>query len=365
MRNLQLLRVTKNIDIAESVDALLLESMSTAVLAIDDALRIRYLNSAAEQLLGMSARKAVQQRLTRAMNIPDSLFARMREALESGQPFTDRQVAVEPHGRDHQMVDLYLSPIQLEKNRPGLVLEINAVDRPLRIARDEAMLTQQEHARSMLRGLAHEIKNPLGGLRGAAQLLGKQLENPELGEYTSIIIREADRLQSLIDRMLGPTTRPESRAVNLHEVLEHVRKIVIAGAPDGVRVRFDYDPSIPECLTDRDRLVQVILNIAGNALQALGESGQIVFRSRIVSNFTIGGNRYPLVASIDISDNGPGVPEHLIDQIFYPMVTGTDHGTGLGLSIAQSMMNQLGGLIECRSEPGETVFTVLIPLEIA
>lgn len=362
---MQLAVVMKYPEPSTAEETALLDSLATAVVAIDDGMRIRYLNNAAEQLLGTSARRAVDQRLTRALTVPDSLFARIREALESGQPFTDRQVTVEPHGQDPQVVDLYLSPFRTGDERAGLVLEINTVDRPLRIARDEAMLAQQEHARSLLRGLAHEIKNPLGGLRGAAQLLARQLPDEELSEYTSIIIREADRLQNLIDRMLGPTTRPRRDPVNLHEVLEHVRKIVIAGAPEGVHVRFDYDPSIPECLTDRDRLVQVILNIAGNALQALGESGRIVFRSRVVSNFTIGGTRHPLVACIEIIDNGPGVPEALIDQIFYPMVTGTDVGTGLGLSIAQSMMNQLGGLIECSSEPGKTTFTVLIPLEIA
>ncbi|WP_236994746.1 nitrogen regulation protein NR(II) [Granulosicoccus antarcticus] len=343
----------------------LLDSLASAVIAIDDAMRIRYLNSSAEQLLGVSARRVTNQRLTRALTIPDSLFARIRDALLSGQPFTDRQVSVEPHGRDPQVVDLSLSPYRLNEKRVGLIIEINTVDRPLRIARDEAMKAQQEHARSLLRGLAHEIKNPLGGLRGAAQLLDRQLPDPELSEYTKIIIREADRLQGLIDRMLGPTTRPRRDVVNLHEVLEHVRKIVIAGAPEGVQVRFDYDPSIPECLTDRDRLVQVILNIAGNALQAIDAAGKIVFRSRIISNFTIGGTRHALVACIQIIDNGHGVPEALIDQIFFPMVTGTDHGTGLGLSIAQSTMNQLGGLIECTSEPGNTIFTVLIPMEIA
>ena len=346
-------------------DLSLLDALSTAIIAIDDGMRIRYVNSAAEQLLGTSARRAVDQRLTRALTIPDDLFARIRVALDNGQPFTDRQVSVEPHGQDPQVVDLYLSPYPLADARGGLILEINTIDRPLRIARDEAMLTQQEHARSLLRGLAHEIKNPLGGLRGAAQLLARQLPDEELSEYTSIIIREADRLQSLIDRMLGPTTRPRRDTVNLHEVLEHVRKIVIAGAPDSVQIRFDYDPSIPECLTDRDRLIQVILNIAGNSLQALNGSGRIVFHSRVVSNFTIGGTRHPLVACLSIIDNGPGVPENLTDQIFFPMVSGTDHGTGLGLSIAQSIMNQLGGLIECASEPGNTTFTVLIPLEIA
>lgn len=343
----------------------LLDSLACAVIAIDDAMRIRYVNSSAEQLLGASARRVIDQRLTRALTIPDALFARIRETLESGQPFTDRQVSVEPHGQDPQVVDLSLSPYRSNDKRIGLIMEVSIVDRPLRIARDEAMLAQQEHARSLLRGLAHEIKNPLGGLRGAAQLLDRQLPNAELSEYTGIIIREADRLQGLIDRMLGPTTRPSRDVVNLHEVLEHVRKIIIAGAPEGVHVTFDYDPSIPECHTDRDRLVQVFLNIAGNALEALQDAGKITFRSRITNNFTVGGKRHSLAACVQIIDDGPGIPEGLIDQIFFPMVTGTDHGTGLGLSIAQSTMNQLGGLIECTSEPGHTVFTVLIPMEIA
>ncbi len=343
----------------------LIDSLSTAVLCIDDGLRIKFLNSAAEQLLGFSSRKALQMRLTRAVNISDTLFARIREAITTGQPYTDRQVTIEPHGQDAVLVDCHLSPVRTKQIERGLILEINAVDRPLRIARDEAMLTQHEHAQSLIRGLAHEIKNPLGGLRGAAQLLERQLPDEALHEYTSIIIREADRLQSLIDRMLGPTTRPKRDAINLHEILEHVRKITIAGAPSGVQFMFDYDPSIPECLTDRDRLVQVLLNIVGNALQALGKTGSIEFRSRIAHNYTIAGKRHPLVASIQINDNGPGIPDALMDQIFFPMVTGTAGGTGLGLSIAQSMMNQIGGLIECQSEPGDTTFTILIPLEIA
>ncbi len=362
---MQLVTVTTFPEPGRATEHALLDSMATAVFAIDNSLRIRYLNIAAEQLLSISQRKAIGQRLTRSLNIPDTLFTRIREALENGQPFTDRQVTVEPHGQDPQVVDLSLSPYRSDEGQIGLILEISVVERPLRIARDEAMLAQQEHATSLVKGLAHEIKNPLGGLRGAAQLLARQLPDKELLEYTSIIIREADRLHSLIDRMLGPTSRTQRDVVNLHEVLEHVRKIIIAGAPDGVIVRFDYDPSIPECITDRDRLVQVLLNIAGNALQALNDSGRITFRSRVVSSFTIGGTRHPLVACIEIIDNGPGIPEPIADQIFFPMVSGNSHGTGLGLSIAQTIMNQLGGLIECVSEPGNTKFTVLIPLEIA
>ena len=325
---------------------------------------MRSLNTAAEQLFGTGARRAIGQRLTHVVTVPDALFARLRDAMGSELSWTERHVTIEPHGQEPLQVDCAVSPLLLDGRHPALVLELAAIDRPLRIARDEALHAQQEHARSLLRSLAHEIKNPLGGLRGAAQLLERQLPDTDLEEYTSVIIREADRLQGLIDRMLGPVGRPRRDLVNLHEVLEHVRTIATVGAARDIVLRIDYDPSIPECLTDRDRLVQVLLNIVGNALHALGERGTITFRSRVLGNFMIGGRRHRLVAFLEIHDDGPGVPEHLVDQIFYPMVTGSEHGTGLGLSIAQSTMNQLGGLIECRSEPGHTVFTVLVPLEL-
>jgi len=346
---------------ADAADPLL-DALATAVIRLDGNLRLQSLNAAAEQLLGISARRAVGERLTRLVTVPDPLFTRLRDAIPNDRPWTERQVSIEPHGREPLLVDCVASPLRPNDEPAGLVLELYAVDRASRIARDEAMKVQQEHARSLLRGLAHEIKNPLGGLRGAAQLLDRQLHDPDLRDYTSVIIRESDRLQGLIDRMLGPVGRPRAERVNLHEVLEHVRTIATVGAPSGIALQIDYDPSIPECLTDRDRLVQVLLNVVGNALNALGKRGAITFRSRVHGNFTIGGRRHHLVASLEVHDDGPGVPPPLIDQIFYPMVTGTEHGTGLGLSIAQSTMNQLGGLIECRSEPGDTVFTVFVPI---
>ena len=341
----------------------LLDALATGVIRLDEALRVEYLNAAAEQILSISAKKTLGQRLTRVLVLPDSLFARLREAIENGQPCTDRQVSIGVPGHETVLVDCSIAPYRTARLRQGLLVELNAIDRPLRIARDEAMHAQQEHARSLLRSLAHEIKNPLGGLRGAAQLLDRQLDDPELCEYTAIIIHEADRLRALLDRMLGPVTRPRHDRVNVHEVLEHVRKITLATCPPGVHVSIDYDPSIPECLSDRNRLVQVLLNIAGNALRALGDSGSLSFRTRVRSNLTIGRHLYRLVAALEVRDDGPGVPDHLIDQIFYPMVTGTPTGTGLGLSIAQSTMHQLGGLVEVRSCPGDTVFTVLVPLE--
>lgn len=348
----------------QQYDPALLDHLSTAVIVLNSAMRIDYMNAAAEQLIGASMRLNLGRRITQLINLPESLITRLREATETGQSFTSRQATVEPLGGESMYIDCTITPYLGKRKKRFVLLEIDTIDRSLRIAREEAMLSQQEHARSLLRGLAHEIKNPLGGLRGAAQLLEKELHDPSMHDYTSIIIHEADRLRSLIDRMLGPSSRPKKELINVHEVLEHVRKITQVGAPQDVNIMFDYDPSIPEFFSDRDRLVQVLLNIAGNAINAVGESGDIVFRSRVISSFTIGTKRHPLVAALEIRDNGPGVPDELIDQIFYPMVSGTNMGSGLGLSIAQSIMNQLGGLIECRSEPGNTAFTVLTPLEI-
>ena len=346
------------VDVADPV----LDALATAVVCLDAGLQVRSLNAAAEQLIGTGARRAVGQPLARLVTVPEALLARLGEAVASEQNWTERQVSIEPNGQETLLVDCVVSLLLLEGGEPGIVLELSAVDRTTRIARDEAMLVQQEHARSLLRGLAHEIKNPLGGLRGAAQLLERQLDEQELRDYTTVIIREADRLQGLIDRMLGPVGQPRSERVNLHEVLEHVRTIATVSAPPEVDLHVDYDPSIPECLTDRDRLVQVLLNIVGNALHAVGARGAITFRSRVLGNYMIGGRRHRLVAALEVHDDGPGVPPDIAEQIFYPMVTGTEHGTGLGLSIAQSTTNQLGGLIECRSRPGDTVFTVLVPL---
>lgn len=343
---------------------IVLDNMTTAIISLDGGLKIRAINTSAEQLLGISASKAVGRRLAQMVSIPDSLFARLREAVEQGQPVNDRHVTLQPIGFEPIMVDCSVAPYVDENGDSALLIELNGLDRSLRIVRDEAITAQQESVKSLLRGLAHEIKNPLGGLRGAAQLLERQLDDKELTEYTSIIIHEADRLQTLIDRMLGPNSRPRRDDLNIHEVLEHVRKISLAGASPAVSITFDYDPSIPEFFSDRDRLIQVFLNIVGNALQAIGEEGDVVFKSRVASNFTIAGKLHPLVAEVTIRDNGPGIAPGFLDQVFYPMVSGRSGGSGLGLSIAQSIMSQLGGLVECQSEPGKTEFTVYIPMEL-
>jgi two-component system nitrogen regulation sensor histidine kinase GlnL len=211
--------------------------------------------------------------------------------------------------------------------------------------------------------LAHEIKNPLGGLRGAAQLLDLELHDPELKEYTQIIIAESDRLQGLMDKMLGPNKLPNKKALNIHEVLERVRQLVQAESSGSLTIRNDYDPSIPDIHADKDQLIQAFLNIAKNAVQAMEGKGNIIFKTRIHRQMSIGRKRYKLAVKCDIIDNGPGIDADMMSQIFYPMITGRAEGTGLGLSIAQALINQHNGLIECNSEPGNTVFSIFLPME--
>jgi two-component system, NtrC family, nitrogen regulation sensor histidine kinase GlnL len=242
------------------------------------------------------------------------------------------------------------------------IVELQQVDRQLRIRRETQLIRQQAATRDLVRGLAHEIKNPLGGLRGAAQLLAAELPEPELQEYTYIIIEEADRLQTLVNRMLGPNRRPDFRPLNVHHVLERVRSLVLA-EPDHHQLHIvrDYDPSIPDLIGDMDQLIQAVLNIVKNAAKALHGEGEIQLRTRVARNFTIGNERHRLVAHVEIQDDGPGIPSEISDTLFLPMVTSGD-GMGLGLSIAQSLITQHRGLIECHSRPGHTVFTILLPV---
>jgi len=243
----------------------------------------------------------------------------------------------------------------------GLLVEIQQMDRQIRIAREEHQLSQQQTFRTLVRGLAHEIKNPLGGLRGAAQLLERELPSEDLKEFTNIIIGEADRLQILVDRILGPNTIPKKEPLNIHQVLEHIRQLISAGISSDINITTDYDPSIPDLIADRDQLIQAILNIVGNAVQAIGSKGEITLGTRTVRQFTIGHVQHKLVCRIDIIDNGPGIPDDMLESIFLPMVTGRAEGTGLGLSISQSLVNQHDGLIQCESQPGKTIFSLFIP----
>ncbi len=237
------------------------------------------------------------------------------------------------------------------------------VTRRSRISRENALLIQHGAGRQMVRQLAHEIKNPLGGIRGAAQLLGKQLQSEELEEYTSVIISEADRLAGLVDTLLGPGGPPNKQRSNVHELLEYVMRLIQAEIGDEIDIHRDYDAGLPDMDLDRDQLVQALLNLVRNAVVALGGQGRITLRSRAIMNFTIGDTRYNVVASLEIEDDGPGIPPELQDSVFYPLVTSRPDGTGLGLPVAQELISRHNGLIEFESRPGRTVFFVRIPLE--
>jgi two-component system nitrogen regulation sensor histidine kinase GlnL len=343
-----------------------LENLNSAVLLFDADLVLEYLNPAAEMLFEASARHLKGQTVNQLMQCPVAEAKNhFRQAIESGHPFTERELSLLLPENRQMMVDCSIIPLINAEGSPGLLIEIQQIDRQLRISREEHLLSQHEAARELIRGLAHEIKNPLGGLRGAAQLLEKELEDPALCEYTQIIIDEADRLQTLVNRMLGPNKLPDLKEVNILVLLERVRNLVAAESGQKLRFVRDYDPSIPELYVDSDSIIQALLNIVRNAARALQdrEDGQITLRTRILRQFTIGNLRHRLVAEITIEDNGPGIPESIRERLFYPMVTASEGGMGLGLSIAQSLINQHGGLVECSSEPGKTRFSVLLPVE--
>jgi len=329
-----------------------LDNLSTAVLVLDRQLRFLYLNPAAEQLLTVSGRQSRGLPLAGVVQMDDQFHAGLAEARDSESPYTGREATLTLSDGTQRVVDYTASPLPFDDSEAGLLVELNALDRYLRIAREATLLAQQDATRALARGFAHEVKNPLGGLRGAAQLLQRQLDDPGLHEYTDIIIREADRLQSLMDRMLGPNSRPALSTISVHESTEHVFRLLNVEAPEGVQISSDYDPSIPPVVVDRDWLIQALLN-----------TGNIQIRTRVLRQQTIGPRIHRLVAQLQIIDDGPGIPASMQDKIFFPMVTGRADGTGLGLSIAQSLIGQLGGLIECSSVPGRTVFDVLIPVE--
>ena len=345
-----------------SLKTRILEGMSSAVLLFDSALRLRYINPAGENLFRVSARHLLEQPYQALMQESGDLLQLLDEALRTGRPFTRHEVTLSLGNDINVAVDFTAVPL-LDPGYPTeLLIELHSVDRLIRISREEIHFAQQEATQKIFRGLAHEIKNPLGGLRGAAQLLERQLESEDLKEYTRVIIHEADRLQKLVNQILGPNNMPNKTSTNIHNVLEHIRSLLLAEGKSQIRIERDYDPSIPEIQADPDQLVQALLNITRNAYEILNEDGVITLRTRIERKYTLGKHRYDLVARIEIIDNGPGIPDDMRDKIFFPMVTGRAEGTGLGLSIAQSLIQQHDGLIEVDSVPGRTVFTVLLPI---
>ncbi|MBR9829202.1 MAG: nitrogen regulation protein NR(II) [Oceanospirillales bacterium] len=342
----------------------ILDNLTGAVMVLDAALCIQYMNPAAEMLLEATVRRLKSRPIEDWLSSSENELAVLRQSLASGHPYSKREARLLTQTGQELIVDYSVSPIP----DAGILLEIQARDRLIRIEREEELLTRHASARVLVRGLAHEIKNPLGGIRGAAQLLDRELDREELHEYTRVIIDEADRLRHLVDRLLGPHKLPVIEPVNIHAILEHVCSLVTAEMGGRIRIIRDYDPSIPEFNGARGQLIQAVLNIIRNAMQALEEAETsapcITLRTRALRQITLGAERHRLVCNLEIIDNGPGIPDEISDTLFYPMVSSRAQGSGLGLSIAQSIMNQHKGLIEFTSEPGCTRFNLFIPLEL-
>ncbi len=337
-----------------------LDSLSTALIVVDAHNVVGYLNAAAQTLLAVGLNQATGQALAALVRDEGAITDLLARCRDANEPIALRQIKLQPMMRDdsHHVVDC--SANLLESG--NVLLELADTTRQQRMNREAALLTQLDGNRLMVRQLAHEIKNPLGGLRGAAQLLERELPEETLREYTRLIIREADRLRALVDNLLGPGAPPRKVDINLHELVDHVYRLLSNDAGAGVHIKRDYDPSLPPIHVDRDQIIQTMLNLGRNAMQAVGSAGHVILRTRALIGATIGTRRHRVVAKIEFEDDGPGVPAEYADKIFYPLVTSRPEGTGLGLAVAQDLANRHGGLIEFDSRPGRTVFTLLLPL---
>jgi len=349
----------------DNVHKRLLDNLKTGVLLLDSELRLLYLNMEAESLLDISDSKANQHYIGDVlMNAKDDV-AEMRNAIENNVSFTKRAAELTiKHGKT-LLADYTINPVADNGNIQA-ILEINSLEHSHRITQEESLQTAHHTTRELVRGLAHEIKNPLGGIRGAAQLLSQEIESTELQDYTNVIIEEADRLHNLVDRLVGSRKPLELGDVNVHEVLERVRSLIEAdSASENIHVVTDYDPSIPTIQGDPDQLIQAMLNLVRNAQQALiGDNtrkSEIILRTRITRNATIGTRFHRLAVKVKVIDNGPGIPTDMLGTIFYPMISGRADGSGLGLPISHGIINQHQGMIECHSKPGSTVFSVVLP----
>ncbi|HEY2865282.1 MAG TPA: nitrogen regulation protein NR(II) [Casimicrobiaceae bacterium] len=342
-----------------------LELLATAVVLLGPDLDIRYANPAAENLFELSKRQLVGQEAKAVFGDAPALFQAIEKALATGASYTEQELEIGIAGKARLHLSCTVSVVDV----PGtaLLLEFRHIDQQLKIAREERLLEQQQANRDLIRSLAHEIKNPLGGIRGAAQLLERELDRRPLREYTQVIIGEADRLQALVDRLLTPHRMPKYQSVNIHEILARVGTVVQAEFPL-IEILSDFDISLPEFEGDPEQLTQAIFNVVRNAAQALdGVLGvpQIRLTTRVARGVTLAKRRHRLALALLVEDNGPGVPDSIRDRIFFPLVSGREGGSGLGLTIAQTFVAQHNGAIECESVPGHTAFTILLPLEFS
>ncbi|MBS1170754.1 MAG: sensor histidine kinase [Burkholderiaceae bacterium] len=346
-----------------------LDLLASAVILLDGAGCIRHVNPAAEHMLDSSLKGLSQHKLWSLFVNGEQLETVFNQAM--AQEFSELRLdlTLERAGREPLQVDCLVSV--LDNHATPVLFELRENVQQLKLNREERLFDQSQANKELIRNLAHEIKNPLGGIRGAAQLLEMELPERhlrELREYTQVIIREAGRLQTLVDRLLAPHRRPHIVGdVNIHEVCERVRSLIVAEFPEGMAIRRDYDLSIPEFRGDKEQLIQAVLNIAHNAAEALTDrivagDAELTFKTRVSRQVTLAKVRYRLALDLHIIDNGPGIPPEISERIFYPLVSGRDGGSGLGLTLAQTFIQQHLGVIECESRPGHTDFRIRIPL---
>ena len=334
----------------------------TAVIILNDNLAIVYANPTAEALLNKSLYRLDNTESEMIFSNTSISTSRLEQLLTTGQEFTDSDIVIELSESQRFTAEITASSVEFDKI-PHVLLELKQIDQQKQISLEVFQHQQWLAARDLIKGLAHEIKNPLGGLRGAAQLLSKEVTS-EQQEYTNMIIEQADRLTNLVDRLLGPNQLPQIQTHNIHGILEKVCQLVSYSNGQKIQLLRDYDPSLPSIECDQEKLQQAVLNIVNNAIQAIDDTHKITLKTRIASNKTIHGKRMKLAVQISIIDNGPGIPSNIQDTLFYPMVSGRSNGTGLGLSISQTLINQHQGKLWCHSRPGHTEFTILLPLTL-
>jgi two-component system nitrogen regulation sensor histidine kinase GlnL len=336
-----------------------LDLLASAVVLLDANLRVVYANPAAESMLEQSARSLHGQSFIGQFVSASTLGEQLGQAIAEQRGVWNQAVDLKRADREPLHVNLLASPV--DAGAGALILEIRSIDQRLRVEREERELAQAFANRELIRNLAHEIKNPLGGLRGSAQLLERELDRPGLHEYTQVIIKEADRLQLLVDRLLTPHRPSRPGPVNIHEVCERVRSLIHAEFSD-VRIRRDYDSSLPDLHGDREQLIQALLNIVRNAAQAARGRGDIVIRTRVTRSVSIAKTFHRSALEVAVIDSGPGIPDDIRERIFNPLVSGRKGGTGLGLTLAQTYVQYQRGSIECDSQPGRTVFRIILPM---
>jgi two-component system nitrogen regulation sensor histidine kinase GlnL len=346
-----------------------LDLLATAVVLVDAGLTVRYVNPAGENLFETSSRNVTGQALEQLFTDAAVLMTAIGHARATTASYTEHDMELQVQERLRLHLSCTVTPVELTSGITGsgeMLLEFRHIDKQLKIAREERLLDEGQATRELIRNLAHEIKNPLGGIRGAAQLLDRELERPALHEYTQVIMNEADRLQSLMDRLLTPHRLPQPGQLSPHEVLERVRSLIQAEFPQGIAIRRDYDVSLPRIRGDKEQLIQAVLNIARNAAQAIagtGRDGEILLRTRVLRQVTLARRRYRHAVQLEITDNGPGIPADLQERVFHPLVSGRTGGSGLGLTLAQAFINQHHGIVWFESAPGNTTFTILLPVE--